>query len=130
MKQIFTLLFVFSLLNAFAQTTSDFESFSLDSESFLNGSNANGGFSDGNVFLPNDYNAMWDSWTGFAISNMTDVTTPGFMNQFSAISGSGFNNSINYAVGFAAGPTIMNLQNDGIGEVVNGLYQKIWWCYR
>ena len=122
MKQIFTLFFVFALLYSNAQTTADFESYSLDSESFFNGSNANGSFADGNILLPNFYNAMWDSWTGFAISNMTDVTTPGFMNQYSAITGGGYNNSINFAVGFISGPTVMHLQNDAIGEVVNGFH--------
>ena len=122
MKRNFTLLFVFVLLNLTAQTTSDFETFSLNAESFLNGSDNNGGFSDGNIFLPNDYNAMWDSWSGWAISNTTDVTTPGFMNQFSAITGGGFDNSTNYAVGFASSPIIMNLENAAVGEVVNGLY--------
>ena len=122
MKQIFTLIFVFSLLNTFAQTTSDLELFSIDSESFLNGVNANGGFSDGNIFLQNDYNAMWDSWTGFSISNMTDVTTPGFTNQYSAITGGGYDNSSNYAVGFVSGPTVINLQNNAVGEIVNGFF--------
>ena len=122
MKQIFTLLFVFSLLTSFAQTTADFENFSLDTVSFLNGSDLNGGFASGNIFLPNDYNAMWDSWSGWAISKSTDVTTPGFTNQYSAITGGGYDNSSNYAVGFASGPTIMNLQNDAVGEVVNGFY--------
>ena len=122
MKQIFTLLLIFTFCSLFAQTTTDFESFTIEQDSFLNGSDGNGGFSDGTIFLPNDYNPMWDSWSGWAISNMTDVTTPGFMNQFSAITGGGYENSSNYATSFVSGETILNLQNDALGEIVNGLY--------
>ena len=122
MKQFFTLLLTFTLFNLSAQTTSDFESFTVEQDSFLNGSDGNGGFSDGNIFLPNDYNAMWSSWSGWAISNMTDVTTPGFMNQYSAITGGGYDNSANYATSFISGASILNLQNDAVGEVVTGLY--------
>jgi hypothetical protein len=38
------------------------------------------------------------SWNGFAYSNMTDTTTAGYENQFSAYTGKGVNDSVNYAV--------------------------------
>jgi hypothetical protein len=37
-------------------------------------------------------------FSGFAISNETDITTPGFMNQYSAYPGSGANGSSNFAI--------------------------------
>lgn len=40
------------------------------------------------------------SWSGFAVSNHTDNTTPGFLNQYSAFPGSGAGGSSNYAVGY------------------------------
>jgi hypothetical protein len=40
------------------------------------------------------------SWSGFAISNHTDATTPGFANQYSAITGGGAGGSATYALGY------------------------------
>ncbi len=48
----------------------------------------------------NVYNSMFSSWGGFALSRATDTTTPGFMNQYSAWTGSGFGGSSQYAVGY------------------------------
>jgi len=54
------------------------------------------GFSSGGVdFYHNDGEY---SWNGFAYSNMTDTTTAGYENQFSAYTGKGVNNSANYAI--------------------------------
>ncbi|HFC00991.1 MAG TPA: DUF4465 domain-containing protein [Phaeodactylibacter sp.] len=118
MKQIFTLILALSITFLAAQTTSDFESITVDS--FLNGSDGSGGFSDGNIFLPNDYNDAWGSWSGWAISSMTDVTTPGYLNQYSSITGGG-DNSTNYGVAFVLGQNIMRLENGATGKTVNGL---------
>lgn len=41
------------------------------------------------------------TWTGFAISNMTDTTTPGFLNQYSAYPGSGDGPSATYGIAFS-----------------------------
>lgn len=90
-----------------AQQTIDFESFTLAADTFDNGSAGNGDFLLGtdqirfsNVFTPN---AWGGSWTGHSISNMTDATTAGFGNQYSAFTGSGNNGSSNYAVGYSVG---------------------------
>jgi hypothetical protein len=42
-------------------------------------------------------------WEGFAISNRTDKTTPGWNNQYSSYSGAGVGGSAQYAVGFIGG---------------------------
>jgi hypothetical protein len=42
-------------------------------------------------------------WNGWTYSNMTDTTTPGFENQYSAYPGSGVNGSTNYGVAFLGG---------------------------
>lgn len=123
MKQFFTLLLLSSTLFLSAQTTSSFEDFGLDSESFLNGSDGSGGFSDGNIFLPNSYNAMFSSWSGWAISNVTDNTTPGFPNQYGAMPGSGAEDSETFAVSYTAGGfSKVILENDAVGQVVSGFY--------
>jgi len=41
------------------------------------------------------------AWTGFAISNMKDTTTPGFGNQYSAFPGSGDGGSDTYGIAFS-----------------------------
>ncbi|MCX7427710.1 MAG: DUF4465 domain-containing protein [Planctomycetia bacterium] len=42
----------------------------------------------------------WSGWDGWSVSNRTDTTTPGFGNQYSAITGGGVFGSANYAVGY------------------------------
>ncbi len=63
---------------------------------------ANGFYQTGNYKFVNYYNAAWDSWSGFAISKMTDTQTPGYTNQYSAIAGSGYQFSSNYMVSFVS----------------------------
>lgn len=68
-------------------------------------------FADGNGFFSNGAffnNAIgeFDTWAGFALSRVTNNTTPGFTNQYSAWPGSGApnpeggGNSVQYAVGY------------------------------
>ncbi len=103
------------------QTVADFEGFQIEKDTFLNGSDGSGGFASGNIFLPNDYNTEFSFWSGWSISSATDNTTPGFTNQYSAISGAGFN-SDTYATTFVSGESIIILENDATGGVVEGLY--------
>ncbi len=93
-------------VSLFAQPA-DFENFNLGTDEFLNGSDGSGGFQSGLFFFPNSYNAAWDSWSGWAVSSMTDVTTPGFGNQYSCIAGEGADNSTAYAVSFVSGESIV-----------------------
>lgn len=87
----------FSLAANGQQTTVDFESLNLTTaESYNDGSDGSGGFNTQNVFFFNDYQGYWSG--GFAYSNMTDVTTAGFLNQYSVYAGSGANNSSNYGL--------------------------------
>lgn len=62
-----------------------------------------GGFTSGGAFFNNSYTDFVGgsfSWSGFALSRETDTTTAGFGNQFSAVAGSGFGGSSQYAVSF------------------------------
>ena len=103
-----------------AQTTATFEDFNLDPESYLNNAGVDGGFENGHIFLNNNYHPSWDGWDGWAISNTTDTTTPGFMNQFSAITGGGAENSETFAVTFVLGHSIIQLTDAAKGGVVEG----------
>ena len=122
MKQLFIFLLCFSTLWSVAQTTADFENFNLTVGHGLNGSDGHGGFSVENAFLPNSYNAAWMSWSGWAISSMNDTTTPGFMNDLSAITGSGYNGSTTYATSYVVGESVLKLQGAAVGGIVNGFY--------
>lgn len=124
MKKIFTLLLVLSSTLLIAQSTIDFENFNLSQDTFLNGSDLSGGFTSGDVFLQNNYvpDPNYPSWSGWSISNKTDITTPGFGNQYSSITGGGQGGSATYAVSFNFAPNILNLQGNAIGKVVEGMY--------
>lgn len=113
-------IFILSCTLGSAQTTSDFESFGLAADSFLNGSDGSMGFSDGNIRLQNEFAGGF--WSGWAISTTTDSTTAGFTNQYSCIAGSGVNNSDTYATAFVLGASFLHTINEAKGGVVEGFY--------
>ena len=114
------LVFVF---NVNAQT--DFEDLSLQTDTFWNGSDLSGGFISGDSYFVNYYDTAYYSWAGFAYSNKTDSNTIGFANQYSAMAGSGYNNSENYAVSYVSsffGTTYMTLGDVIVGPVTGGFH--------
>jgi hypothetical protein len=102
-----------------------FDNLALSPETYWNGSDSSGGFTSGGVFFNNSYsppNPPYDEyWNGWAYSNKTDVVTPGYGNQYSAIAGKGANGSSNYAIAYGAawGPATASLQGD---YTVSGAY--------
>lgn len=89
----------------------DFEDITLESGSWINGSSKQGELIEGSyvstinsgtVQLLNVYaEGEWGGyWGGFALSAAIDSVTPGFMNQYSTIAGSGANSSSNFALAF------------------------------
>jgi hypothetical protein len=95
-----------------ADSIATFENLPLEPESSWNGPDPNGqivpgtygdvnvgSFTSGGAVFTNRYDLTYGSWSGFAYSNTTDTTTPGWTNQFSAYTGSGYN-SANYGVAF------------------------------
>ncbi len=122
--QIKTLLFFLFFTSNFviAQTTADLEDLGLQDDSYLNGADGSGGYNSGNVFLPNYYEDIWGSWTGWSVSTMTDATTPGFTNQYSSIVGKGVNQSNTYAICNAFSPQRMELTGDAKGKSMSGFY--------
>ncbi len=103
----------------------DFEDLNLDLDSYWNGSDGSGGFITSDVHFYNDYNADWFSWNGWAYSNITDNTTPGFVNQYSAKPGTGFDDGTgiggNYGVGYVFGSPVLNF-TDTLSHEVAGLF--------
>lgn len=85
--------------------TIHFDDLPLGPAGYWNGSDGSGGFSSGGATFHNSYNTTWGSWSGFAYSNHTDATTPGWDNQYAAFAGGGLQGSSNYAVGYS-NPTV------------------------
>lgn len=98
-----SLFFLLGVAGSANAAMSTFEDLALASESYWNGSDESGGFVSGDAWFGNGYNTSWGSWDGWAYSNMTDTTTAGWTNQFSAITGSGAGGSANYGVAYDGG---------------------------
>lgn len=103
-KQLMMVCVCLVSMAASAAVVVDFEEISLSSESYFPTmtSGSSGVVSNG-VYLPylvTDWGYGFMSWDGFVVSNMTDTTTPGFGNQYSAITGGGVNGSDNYVVAY------------------------------
>lgn len=84
-----------------ASTTLTYEPANLAPSTHLNHTPyTEAGITHSNAFY--DWGGGFTSWDGFAISNHTDNTTPGYGNQYSAFPGSGAGNSSHYAVAYVA----------------------------
>lgn len=102
---------------------STFEDLTLDStNAYWNGSDLSGGFKSGEAWFYNSYNADWGSWSGFSYTNMTDDTTAGWGNQYSAITAGGVNLSANYATAYAGSPASVKLLSGLAGSVLKGVF--------
>jgi hypothetical protein len=97
-------MFVLWAAAAHADYVSTFEDLGLPAHSFNNNAGASGQFvSGGNAFNNTFSSSFGGVWSGWAISSMTDTTTAGFTNQYSAITGSGAGGSQTYGVAFTFG---------------------------
>jgi len=99
----------------------DFEDLSLSTESYWDGSDLSGihnnslfynSFNSGTYSFANiydtTYGSIYGSWSdGWSYSNMTDSSTSGYTNLFSAKAGSGFN-SPNYSLGTTNSTIVFN----------------------
>jgi len=112
MKKLFTLLLLVIGLGVHAQVY--FEDSVMPGE-ILNDSSPDTGFVFDNLFFPNSFTDCGEDcefWSGWAISATTDVTTPGFMNQYSSIVGEGADGSHAYAVSFAFDESYVSSRGD------------------
>lgn len=87
-----------------ADSVATFEDLGLSPGSFLNSAGPTSRFLSGGNDFNSNFDPTFNSWSGWAISSTTDTTTPGFTNQYSAITGSGADGSATYAVAFTFGP--------------------------
>ncbi|MCK9321361.1 MAG: DUF4465 domain-containing protein, partial [Bacteroidales bacterium] len=82
----------------------DFEDLSLDQNSFWNGADQTGYFISGRAVFQNSYNSDWGSWDGWAYSNINNIQTPDYSNQYAAYTGEGLDiiasGGANYAISY------------------------------
>ena len=129
MKRFFTfLLITVTYYGLFAQgeAVATFEDFELEVGQFLNGDDGETEHYDTGIELPVNYDTMFQAWTGWAISAANDTETPGFGNQYSAITGGGVNGSQSYAVSYHFIPN--ELYYDGI-VTIGTVTTKLKGCY-
>ncbi len=84
-----------------AQNMVDFEDLTIEPESHWNGSDNSGSFTSKFITFYNTFDNTYASWSGFAYTNETDTQTNSYEN-YSSASGSGANNSDNYAIAYVA----------------------------
>lgn len=129
-KILLLVLLAFICSGASAQAAvADFEDLTLASESYWNGSDGSGFFISGDAYFYNsftDWGGGFTSWDGWAYSNMTDTTTSGYANQYSAITGGGAGSSANYGIAYDAGAwggaSPPNLNFGTTAGVISGAY--------
>jgi hypothetical protein len=81
------------------------------------------GFTSRGVSLSNFSDGDWHMWEGFAYSNMSDTTTPGYTNQFSAYTGTGYDAGDDiYAVGYGGFGTVGPMVTFGAPTSLLGAY--------
>jgi hypothetical protein len=104
-----------------AEQIANFENLALEAGSYWNGSDSSGGFASGSAWFSNNYDTTYQSWDGFAYSNIKNTTAKGWTSQYNAITGGGQGGSATYAVGYIGfiTPPTMVLNEP---SVVNGLY--------
>lgn len=125
MKKIYVLATALLLgANSNAQLVFDFDDVVLSPETYDNGSGGTANFTNTQLTLSNNYSGGY--WSGFAISNTTDVTTEGFGNESSSYTGAG-RTSPNYGVYYYDGEITMandQLQVDGF-YITNTTYAAL-----
>jgi hypothetical protein len=104
------------LLESEATPIGDFETHgqTLVAGGYDNNAGQSGAFVDGELTFGNSFSNAYgfDSWSGFSISRGTDTSTPGYFNQYAAITGEGARGSSTYAIGYNGADTIIQRSND------------------
>ncbi len=92
----------------------DFEDSSLPIDSFNNGTDQRGGYKFNAYFYPNSYNTDWGSWSGWAVSSVTDTLDKTYVNQYSAKPGKGMGGSHNYMISYGNSMVYDALDTSGL----------------
>jgi hypothetical protein len=123
-SQIITSAIALSMATASAATVT-FEGLLSGAGTYNNNAGASGAFAIGGASFSNSYDPVYGYSSGFAISNTTDTTTAGYLNQYSAVTGSGAGGSPSYAISYSiANVKFATTQNlSGLGaSITNTTY--------
>ena len=99
----------------FVTDISDLERFEMKDSSFWDGSDGAGYFTDGNKTYQNTYYPDWNTWSGFAYSNMKNIFYLHNSSIYSAYPSGGADESRNFAVAHQFNKIIITF-NDEYGE--------------
>ncbi len=105
-----------------SQVIAGFENLGLRPGEYINNAYPEDGFQSGSLELPNYYDPDFNFWSGWAISADTNTTTPGFLNQYSAIVGHGAQGTSAYAVAYIYDPALVRLRYNAVGKPMIGMY--------
>ena len=83
-------------VNSNAQVA-NFDALTFDSTGVWNGSDLSGFYEEEGFRFYNSFNTEWLSWSGFAVSDVTDNSTEGWGNQYGVSSGAAYSGA-NFAV--------------------------------
>lgn len=100
-SKILNLLFLIACTNLTGQLA-DWESYEIPSENYIKNSGDAKSFMDDGIKVSNRYidDPIFPYWSGWILSSGKDVTTEGFFNEHSSITGGGASQSNNYLVTF------------------------------
>lgn len=130
MRKISTLVLALLLActAAKAQTVATFDTLTLaGSDTFYvnyNNPLTDMGFDDGLAHFPYYYDTSFGGFwsSGFAYTNQTDLSDSSFANQYTSVTGSGYNNSTQYLSVQAFSPVMIYLKGKAMGQPVKGFY--------
>ena len=111
-----------AVLGLNAQTVSDFENPKMPAQGFLNGKRVTtaGYVASNSIRFNNAYSGFWSQ--GFAVSNMRNDSSEGYLNQYSAITAKGYQSN-NYAVAQDGAKVIIPASKNVLGVyVTNSTY--------
>lgn len=101
--------------DTFITDISDLEDFEMDDSTYWNGSDGSGRFVDGNKVYHNTYYSDWDTWSGFAYSNLLNTYYLDSESMYAVYADGGADKSRNFAVAHQFEKIIITF-NDENGE--------------
>ena len=84
--------------DTFKTDVSDFEDFEMEEQTYWNGSDGSGQFTYGNKIFKNTFYSDWNTWSGFAYSNVINYLYYNEIAKYAAFPSGGANESENYVV--------------------------------
>ena len=130
-KSLFLLLALFVATIAFAQDPATFEDVQLNSSGIWQGGSGNNEMHSGGWVFTNYYMPEYMFWGGFTASNHTDLSQTGMDAQYTAVTGSGYDGSAQYAVAYTYGAQTDVYAADGQMHTISGCYvTNNLWAYQ